>query len=337
MLAWIETPQARLRLESERLIVTLPATDLAAEIVTEIPLAELDRVILTEEAHITTPALCALMHRGISVLFHTAHGLPLGACQNAEPRQGRTRLLQYERSLDANYTMVMVRRLLESKISNQRRLLQRLTSSRKAAAPADAQRTVDLLAALQQQLGAATGVEMQRGTEGAASACYWKAWAAFLPDAFPFECRSAHPPLNAVNAVISYLSTLVYGECLAACHRRGLDAALGYLHPAQDGRWSLPCDLMEPFRPALVEPLTLRLFNHRVLRTEHFEPQNGGIYLTLTGRRLLLEQYEKRLRARFLLDHSSQRTSLRDQIDATTLSWKLALTDASTFTPFLMN
>ncbi|RYD75155.1 MAG: CRISPR-associated endonuclease Cas1, partial [Verrucomicrobiaceae bacterium] len=166
---------------------------------------------------------------------------------------------------------------------------------------------------------------------------YWPAWARYLPEAFPFGHRSTRPPHNPVNAVLSYLSTLLYGECLASCHRRGLDPAIGFLHPPCNGRWSLPLDLMEPFRAALTEPLTLRLFNHRILRQEHFEPRSGGIYLTSGGRRLLLGHYEKRLTARFLAEHSGTRTSLRDQIDATTLSFKAGLEDARLFVPFTLN
>jgi hypothetical protein len=94
-----------------------------------------------------------------------------------------------------------------------------------------------------------------RGYEGAATARYFSAWARFLPGEFPFERRSTRPPLNPVNACISFGSTLLYNEFAALCHARGLDPALGLLHATEDGRWSLPLDLLEPFRPALVEAL----------------------------------------------------------------------------------
>ena len=98
-----------------------------------------------------------------------------------------------------------------------------------------------------------------------------------------------------MNACLSYLSALVYGELLTACSLRGLDPALGCLHGAEDGRWSLPLDLMEPFRPALTEALTLRLFSHRILQQRHFEAHDSGVWLNPEGRRTLILHYEQRL------------------------------------------
>jgi CRISPR-associated protein Cas1 len=90
-------------------------------------------------------------------------------------------------------------------------------------------------------------IDELRGYEGASTARYFQAWAAFLPEAFPFERRSTHPPLNPVNACISFGATLVYNEMVAFIHAHGLDPSLGLLHSTEDGRWSLALDLIEPF------------------------------------------------------------------------------------------
>jgi len=158
-----------------------------------------------------------------------------------------------------------------------------------------------------------------------------------FPAEFPFARRSTRPPLNAVNAVLSYLSAIVHGELLTACHTRGLDPAPGCLHALSDDRHALPLDLLEPFRPCALEPLTLRLFSHRILRAEHFESRDGGTFLNPAGRRTLLDTYEQRVERSFLSEHTGQRTTLRRQLQDAPLLWKMALADPARFHPFLMN
>ena len=176
-----------------------------------------------------------------------------------------------------------------------------------------------------------------RGYEGASTARYFQAWATFLPAAFPFERRSTRPPLNPVNACISFGSTLLYNEAVAFLHAHGLDPALGLLHATEDGRWSLALDLIEPFRPAFVEALALDLFSHQILNATHFEPKNGGTYLNEAGRKKYFLQYERRLERQFLSEAVGHRTTLRQQLEQQAVLFKAALENPATFEPFLIN
>ncbi len=90
---------------------------------------------------------------------------------------------------------------------------------------------------------------------------------------------------------------------------------------------------MEPFRPAIADALTLRLFAHRMLSKEHFIARDGGIFLNPEGRRILLHDFEKRLRRPFTSLRTGLRSSLRAEIDATILAFKAAL-DGEPFAPF---
>ena len=173
--------------------------------------------------------------------------------------------------------------------------------------------------------------------EGASTALYFRLWASFLPAAFPFEHRSARPPHNPVNACVSFGATLVYQELRAALHLAGLDAALGFFHQPQDDRYSLALDLMEPFRPAVAEALTLRLFNLGLLQAGHFEPSHGGIYLNAAGRKTFLQQYEQRLTKEFTSEHAGHRTTLRQQLRDTATAIKADLADPAAFRPFRLN
>lgn len=339
--AWIETPAAVVRLRSERLEVTLPppadgdghATPPAHAMV-DLPLGEIERLIVAEEVRLTFPALCEVLRREIPVVIHDWRGRLLGSFLPPASPHSALRLRQYQRTWEPEFQTLLSRRLIQTKIKNQRRLLQRLHATRPRPVVPGA---LDRMAACLADTNRATDVPALRGLEGAAAALYWPAWAAFLPEDHPFERRSTRPPHNPVNAVLSYLSALVYGEVLAACHRRGLDPGLGCLHPTTDRRWSLALDLMEPFRPAILEATAIRLFTHRMLDAGHFQPVEGGIHLSPSGRRTVIHQFETRLQREFESEHAGHRTTLRRQIEATVLAYRMALETPESFQPFLMN
>jgi CRISP-associated protein Cas1 len=334
--AWIETPSAIIRLHSERLEVTLPpdTTTSTTTPPVDIPLAELDRLIVAEDVRLTFPALCETLRRGIPVIIHDWRGNLLGSVMPPDSAHAQLRTQQYQRSLDPAFQARITRPLVQAKIRNQRRLVGRLNATRPRPEIAP---LLDRMAAVLNDTERAPDVATLRGLEGAAAALYWSAWAAFLPPEFPFERRSTRPPHNAVNAVLGYLSSILYGECLAACHRRGLDPGIGHLHVTANGRWSLPLDLMEPFRPAILEATALRLFTHHMLSPPDFEQRQGGVYLTASGRKIVIEQYEKRTSREFHSEHVGHRTTLRQQVEATVLSHRMALEDPAVFRPFIMN
>jgi len=328
----IQTPGTRVSLLSERLKVEGPETSETSSR-TEIPLAEIERLVLGEDTLVTSPALRELLRRGVPVSFFDGRNRLLGSFEPCGLAHAAARLRQYQAVMDSAFVLAIARRLVEGKIANGRRLLQRLEVNHPRLDPAG----LDQLLALQTATAQPTGLDELRGFEGAAATLFYELWARFLPADFPFERRTRRPPENPVNACLSYLATLLYGECLSACHAAGLDPGLGCLHATEDGRWSLPLDLMEPFRPVLVESLTLRLFAWRVLQGGHFEQRDGGVYLNTAGRRALWEHYEQRLNKEFFSEHAGCRTTLRTRIAQAPVHFKTCLEQPELFSPFRLN
>lgn len=328
----IQTPGTRASLTSERLRIEGPEAEEASSR-TEIPLAEIERLVLGEDTQITSHALRELLRRGVPVCFFDSRSRLLGSFEPCGPAHAAARLRQYRAVTDSAFVLAVSRRLVEGKIANGRRLLQRLEANHPRL---EATGLAQLLA-LQTAVVKPKGLDELRGIEGAAATLFYDLWARFLPADFPFERRTRRPPLNPVNACLSYLATLLYGECSSACHAAGLDPGLGCLHTTEDGRWSLPLDLMEPFRPVLVESLTLRLFAWRVLQAGHFEERDGGVYLNTAGRRALWEHYEQRLNRQFFSEHAGCRTTLRTRIAQGPLHFKTCLEQPELFSPFRLN
>lgn len=330
------------------------------ELLREIPLRDLERVITSEAVHFTSPALAEILRRGIPIQFFAWNGRFLGNFLPAQNHHGLARLNQYRRTLDPEFTLRMSGRIVVAKLYNQRRVLQRLGAGRgkssgdgenesrdqasQASAPnepstmsAELSTTLKWLDALFPSISRSQTLDELRGYEGTATARYFQAWAGFLPAEFPFERRSRRPPLNAVNACVSFGSTILYNEMVSFLHGHGLDPALGLLHATEDGRWSLALDLIEPFRPVLVEALTLDLFTHQIVNARHFESRNSGVYLNEEGRKKFFLQYERRMERQFLSEAAGHRTTLRQQIEQQAVLFKAALEEPDRFEPFLMN
>jgi len=346
-----------IRLSGERLEVFGPDPDSAnpqgaarEKLLREIPLRDVDRLIMGDSTHISTPAMCAMLEAGVAIQIFSWSGRCLGSFLPAQNKHGAARLLQYRRSLEPPFATEISRRLIHAKLYNQRRLIQRVGASRGQLKdpnsaptlqgppqPGSLRHTLAWLDSLFESITNAGSIDELRGFEGAATARYFQAWASFLPTHFPFEKRSTRPPLNAVNACISFGSTLIYNEMVGFIHGHGLDPAIGLLHTTEDGRWSLALDLMEPFRPVIVEALALDLFSHQILNQESFEARDGGVFLNELGRKKFFIQYERRLERQFMSEVLGHRTTLRQQLENQAVTFKSCLESGPHFEPFLMN
>jgi len=166
----------------------------------------------------------------------------------------------------------------------------------------------DELAAAIQRLGrlldriarAPATLDELRGAEGEAAASYFGVFDHLIrtPDeGLRWRSRSRRPPLDAVNALLSFLYTLLTHDCRSALEAVGLDPAVGFLHRDRPGRPSLALDLMEELRPILVDRLVLSLINRRQLRSADFETrENGAVMMSDDARKLVLTAWQERKR-----------------------------------------
>lgn len=339
---YLTTPGTRAHLTSQHLEVELPegysgATDGGADVARplhrRIPLHDIEQVVVETTTALTLAALAAFAERGIPVVLVRPNGRAVALCLAPAPDLP-TRLAHYQSRLTSGFPLAMARKLVEAKIANSRRLLQRLASNRQQPAPVavprlENHRTASLTA---------TSVESCRGYEGTAAGTYFDALATFFPDHAPFERRSRRPPHNAANALLSFGYSLLTNETTTALHAAGLDPALGYLHEPETGRPSLALDLIEPFRAPVADGLALDLLNHGTVNPKsHFEPREGGIYLNDDGRRRYYTAYERRMDRPFTSDLTGERTTLRDEIRRQLYSLKRLLLAQGAFEPFIMN
>src|SRR5216683_2580551 len=135
------------------------------------------------------------------------------------------------------------------------------------------------------------------GVEGAAARGYFAALGQIMPDGLRFVGRSRQPPGDLINAALSYGYAIILGEAVSALCAAGLDPAIGLLHTEQERRPSLALDLMEEFRPLIVDQVVIAAARRAELRAEHGHREENihGVLLTKAGREVLVAGYERRM------------------------------------------
>ena len=143
-----------------------------------------------------------------------------------------------------------------------------------------------------------TIIDSVRGSEGDAARAYFGTFGSMVREdreAFTPHGRTRRPPLDRMNALLSFVYTLLRHDCAGALEGVGLDPQVGYLHTLRPGRPALALDLMEELRPILADRLVLSLINRRqVKRTDFVEREGGAVHLTDKGRKLY-EDYRYKL------------------------------------------
>lgn len=148
--------------------------------------------------------------------------------------------------------------------------------------------------------------------EGNARSAYYEAWDAILNNSdFKFEKRSKRPPLNRVNALISFGNSLMYVTCLSEIYRTHLDARIGFLHTTNYRRYSLNLDLAEIFKPIVIDRVIFTLLNKGMLGANSFERDSGGIFLKESARQTFLKAYDARLKDTLMVPRLKRHVSYK--------------------------
>ncbi len=255
--------------DHERLRIVLPN----GEEMVSLPFGQVEQVIIVGHATLTAPAAQALLEAGIPVTYLTTTGRVLGRLQPFENKNVPLRWAQFQAAACPEKSLAIAKAIVKGKIFNQRCLLMR---AQREGLPGLGE-SIDRLKILLQKVDEARSLEEVRGLEGAAAAEYFRQWPKLIrPVGFPFPGRLKRPATDPVNALLSFGYTLLLNETLRACHVVGFDPYVGYLHMDRYGRPALALDLMEEFRPILVDSLVLSCINRNMLDPEDFEGELGG-------------------------------------------------------------
>lgn len=237
---------------------------------------------------------------GVNLCFLTPRGRFLARVCGENSGNVLLRRTQYRAADDEARSCLTARSFIFGKVYNGRWSLER--TRRDHALRVDGESLGRASAALAEALPRlleATDLDALRGLEGQTAAVYFGAFDGLIlnqRETFAFSGRSRRPPMDPINALLSFSYTLLANACAGALESVGLDAYVGFLHRDRPGRMSLALDLMEELRPVFADRFAVTLINNRAIRREHFERQPGGaVWLTDEGRKVVLAAWQKRL------------------------------------------
>ena len=256
--------------------------------------------ILTFSYPGASPALMgACAQRGISLSFCTPRGKFLARVTGEANGNVLLRRTQYRAADDPAQSCTIARSMVFGKVHNARWSIER--TRRDHGLRVDDQRLGEVsgqLKAMLPQLLQVTELDSLRGLEGAGATAYFGVFDQLIlgdRSVFCFETRSRRPPLDPVNALLSFAYSLLSHDCTWALESVGLDSYVGFLHRDRPGRSSLALDLMEEFRPCIADRFVLTCINNRVFQKSDFiYHENGSVLLNESGRRTFLQRWQAR-------------------------------------------
>lgn len=264
-------------------------------------LTEVSQLVLFGNVSVTAPALHELMRREIPVSWHSHGGWFLGHTVGLGHRAVAAREAQYRRAFDAAWSLRFARRLVAAKARNARTLLRR---NRRDAHPPET--VAEPLRALKRMAAEADKAPDQAtllGVEGAAAAAYFGAFPLMLKDMgadggpapFDFARRNRRPPVDPVNALLSFAYALLVRTWHVALSAVGLDPYRGFYHTVRHGRPALALDMMEPDRPLIADSAVLTVINNGEVAPGDFVQAAGGCAMAPAARKALIAAFERRL------------------------------------------
>ena len=284
---YLDRRHAELQLEAGRLRVRHPETGLR-----DLPIALLERVVITAGVTLESSLLAALASAGVAVLILNPRNLDRVAFVLGRPHNDLAlRLSQYRHLDDSAWQARWAHHLVTAKLRGQRQLLGDALTQRPDLRLALVKGGERLDAALA-RCTADASPESLRGQEGAAAAGYFQALGALFPGSLGFAGRQRRPPPDPVNALLSLTYTLLHFDAVRAAYAAGLDPYLGFYHLPAFGRESLASDLVEPLRP-LADHFVWRLFAEQTIRPDHFSRDRGACILGKAGRAQFYTRFEE--------------------------------------------
>jgi CRISP-associated protein Cas1 len=295
---YVTTEGASLRKDGENLVAEVEGQERA-----RVPLHMLASLVAFGAIYVSPALIGACASAGITIVLLDRLGRFQAHIEG--PVSGNV-LLRRQQYRASDTPDEIIRSIVCGKIANQRTVLQRALRDHGEATADDRRAAIENAIArlgkiLQRVSFSNDGEELLRGAEGEAGYVYFGVFKDLIrvPNAeIAFQGRSRRPPLDPMNALLSFLYTLLTHDCRSAAESVGLDPAVGFLHRDRPGRPSLALDLMEELRPALADRFALALVNRRQIRIEHFVTQeSGAVYLTDEGRRIVLAELQERKKA----------------------------------------
>lgn len=271
------------------------------QVIARYPLHTLQTIVSFSYSGASPVLMGACASRGIGLAFCTPRGRFLARVSGESNGNVLLRRAQYRMADSPDAGCTIARNMIFGKISNCAASIQRtLRDHGMRLEQSELEDAARQLKQLLPQLMEVADMDSLRGLEGTGAAVYFRIFDHLLlnrKEDFFFHGRNRRPPLDRVNAMLSFAYSLLAHDCASALESVGLDAYVGFLHRDRPGRTSLALDLMEELRPCMADRFVLTLVNNRMVKPGDFLLQDSGaVLLTEDGRKKFLKAWQERKR-----------------------------------------
>jgi len=292
------------RRDGEALRVQIPANDGREARTVFVPLIKVDQVVVMGDITLTSPALHMLLEQRVSVHFLSAHGRSYGSLIPDPTRNAQLHLAQYAAHSTLSRRFPIARAMIAGKLTNMRTLLLRYNRKLNSATIDDA---AGQIRAAQRQMESLpiperasdddrmSGLGPLFGGEGAGTSPYFGVFGDLLRGEWAFPGRVRRPPTDPVNALLSFGYTVLTKQIVSLICAVGLNPYIGMLHQPGYGKPALALDIIEEFRPLIVDSVVISMLNNRMLKPSDFVEELGAYRLRDEARRDFLKQLDDRL------------------------------------------
>ena len=263
------------------------------------PLHNLDMIVTFSRFGVSPALMGKCAERNISIVFLTPQGAYLARVEGKTRGNVLLRKKQYQVSESDSKSVLIARNFILGKVYNARWIVERM--KRDHPMQVNVERLAQISERLKESMHiivACESTETLRGYEGELASAYFSVFNDMIlqqKDEFFFHGRNRRPPLDNVNALLSFSYTLLTNMTAAALETVGLDPCVGFLHGDRPGHYSLALDMMEELRPALADRFVLRMINKRMVTVKDFQKkEDGAVLLTDDARKIILSEWQKR-------------------------------------------
>ena len=291
---YVQENRAKVATSGERLVISVADAKQA-----EARLGETSQLVVMGNTYITTPTIHELMRREIPITWMSYGGWFLGHTVGAGHANVELRTAQYRASFDERKCLSLARGWVQAKIRNCRVLLRR-NWQEDSGEEERAQVLLDLKR-LAERAGRTQEMDTLLGIEGAAAAKYFQSFSNLLKAQadssleFDMANRNRRPPRDPVNALLSFGYAMLTRTFVTTLSATGLDVYRGFYHQPRYGRPALALDMMEPFRPLIVDSTVITAINTGTIKAKDFVRTPAGTNLTSGGRKKFIASFERRL------------------------------------------
>lgn len=282
-------------------------------VVASAPLIGVSELVLTGYATVTTPALHRLLREAVPVVLLTANGQTRGRLEPPGSHHADYRRRQLMLSGDPSMRLDIGRNVVAAKLANQARMLSKRTAS--SHDPAGLRQVAASLRGAEARSQVAASLAELRGVEGAATRRYFNALRSVIAGRATTFGRRDRFGYDAVNALLNYCSALLRETVVTAVVVAGLDPTVGFLHDVHRGRPALALDLMEEWRPVLLERTVITLVTRRQVTDRDLVQTPAGPRLGKDARRAAVSRFQQRLQARYRSGSPESACSFRSMLD----------------------